>query len=328
MLISHLALMLSSFDQFLQQLSRSTLVDEAAVADNCRFDERADNQRWQVFADLLPHDEHARISLGDWGEADKLHYDKRVRAISNSTPDAFLEINHSAWLDDLVPEQELVRLETLDWLLASVWNTDFDTFKTLLEAPKSQHDAQRTLHQYFDDWNGKRDNRPAFAAFLDEVQDDANDADWPHQMRDRLGLGHHSPEHGTKIPVALMRYSLQEALNAKARKSLPTACALPTVLDGGMHPYFFPVPREHAYGATLHLSDGRADQLTAEIVHCRIDYQPKHLWKPGWIERPHDFRAKSPDRDARLRRARDLHLLQLRIACEREDFGEELVGRS
>lgn len=328
MLIFHLALMLSTFDQFLQQLSRSTLVDEAAVADNCKFDERADDLRWKAFADCLPHGDHANLNLGDWGEADQLHYDKRVKAISSATPDAFLEINHFAWLEGLAPEQELVRLETLDWPLASVWNTDFDALKTLYEAPANKSDSKQTLALYFDNWNSKRDNRPTFAAFLDEVQVEAEDTDWPHRLRDRLGLGHYSPEHGTKVPVALMRYSLQEALNAKARRSLPTASALPTVLDGGMHPYFFPVPREHVYGATLHLADGKADQLATEILHCRIDYQPKHLWKLGWIERPHGFHAAATNRDTRLRSARDLHLLQLRIVSEREDFGEDMVGRS
>jgi hypothetical protein len=320
--------MLGSLLPFLTELSRSSSVDDAAVSDDCRFDERTDNLRWQVFADCLPQDDHARLNLGDWGEANKLHYEKRVKAISNSTPDAFLEINRSAWLEGLVPEQELVRIEDLTGVL-EFWNTDFDALQALHEAPTNQGDAKQTLTQHFDNWNnGKRDNRPAFAAFLDEVRDEAGDTDWPHRLRDRLGLGHYPPKDNPKIPVALMRYSLQEALNAKASKRLPAACALPTVLDGGMHAYFFPVPREHAYGATLHLSDGKADQLAAEILHCRIDYQPKHLWKLGWIERPHDFDETAPDRDARLRRARDLHLMELRVACEREDFGEELVDRS
>lgn len=320
--------MLDSLLPFLTQLGNSASVDEAAVADNCRFDERADKRRWQAFADCLPHDDHARLNLGDWDVASRDHYQKRVTVISTSTPDAFLDINRSAWLEGLAPEQEVIRIEDLTYVLP-FWNIDFDTLKSLHEASSNQGDNKQTLAQFFDNWNNaKRDNRPAFAAFLDEIQTEAEHADWPHQLRDRLGLGHYSPEHGTQIPVALMRYSLQEAINAKAGKRLPSACALPTVLDGGMHPYFFPVPREHAYGATLHLTDGKADTLAAEILHCRIDYQPKHLWKLGWIERPHDFHEAARDRDARLRRARDLHLMELRIACEREDFGAELAGRT
>lgn len=319
--------MLDSLVPFLTQLGHSTSVDEAAVADNCRFDERADTRRWQAFADCLPHGDYDHLSFGDWGEANKLHYEKRITVTSNSTPDAFLELNQPAWLEGLAPEQELVRIEELTGAL-SLWNTDLDAIKVLHEAPSNQSDAKQALSKYFDDWNGKRDNRPAFAAFLDEVQAEAGGIDWPHLLRDRLGLGHYPDRLKPKVPVALMRYSLREALNAKARKSLPAACALPTVLDGGMHPYFFPVPREHAYGATLHLADGRADILAAEILHCRIDYQPKHLWKLGWIERPHDFHEAARDRDVRLRGARDLHLMELRIVSGREDFGEDMVGRT
>lgn len=41
---------------FLNQLSRSHDVTQAAVADNCRFDERAAPARWDAFEDQLPVD--------------------------------------------------------------------------------------------------------------------------------------------------------------------------------------------------------------------------------------------------------------------------------
>lgn len=119
-----------------------------------------------------------------------------------------------------------------------------------------------------------------------------------------------------------MRYSLEEVFAQQKAISLPTACALPTVLDGGMHEFFFPVPKQHPYGATLHLDATQADLLTAEILHCRIDYQRKHLWKLGWINRPHTVR------DQKLREARNLHLLSLREACGRDDFGAYLENRT
>ena len=56
-----------------------------------------------------------------------------------------------------------------------------------------------------------------------------------------------------------------------------------------MHEFFFPAPKEHPYGATVHLLPGRADTLTAEIVHCRIDYQRAHLYRLGTIKRPHQL---------------------------------------
>jgi hypothetical protein len=95
-----------------------------------------------------------------------------------------------------------------------------------------------------------------------------------------------------------------------------------------MHEYFFPVPKENSFGATLHLEPGKADLLTAEIIHCRIDYQVKHLWKLGWIVKPHVLEKRDADTQTNLRSARDLHLTQLRIDSGREDFAEEMVGRS
>ena len=64
---------------------------------------------------------------------------------------------------------------------------------------------------FFDAWNQRRDARSAFAAFYDEVQQEADDADWPHALRDRLGLGHYGRTGGAPLPVALMRYPLAES---------------------------------------------------------------------------------------------------------------------
>lgn len=266
--------------------------------------------------------------LGDWAEAYTLHSQKRLTVPSASAPDALLEINRSAWLGNLAPEQTLVRLEALEWPLSELWNIDFAKLIELFQAVKSDADAAATLGQLLKEWNGQRDNRPLFAAFLDEITREVDSDDWPHQLRNRLGLGHYSPGVGKRIPVALMRYSLKEVLNSQVAHKLPTACALPTALDGGMHEYFFPVPQENPYGATLHLAPDQADQLSAEIIHCRIDYQVKHLWKLGWIEKPHVFEQRDEVTQANLRNARDLHLTQLRIDSDREDFAEEMVGRS
>ena len=91
---------------------------------------------------------------------------------------------------------------------------------------------------------------------------------------------------------------------------------------GGLLRHCFPVPREHPHGATVHLLPGRADTLTAEIVHCRIDYRRGHLCRLGTITRPHRLD------DGQLREARDLHLLALQVECGRDDFGEMFEGRT
>ncbi|MCI5219847.1 MAG: hypothetical protein D3914_11850 [Candidatus Electrothrix sp. LOE2] len=175
---------------------------------------------------------------------------------------------------------------------------------------------------FFELWRSLRDNRPSFAAFYDEVREECDDDDWPHTLRDRLGLGHYGGSPDVLIPVALMRYSVQEVLEAQKDRKVPTACALPTVLDGGMHEYFFPVPASYPFGATLHLDPPQAEILTAEILHFRIEYKRSHLLKLGFITKPHR------QKDDVLRESRDLHLTALRIEADQHDFGEELRGRT
>ncbi|WP_127649751.1 MULTISPECIES: hypothetical protein [Pseudomonas] len=320
--------MLESLLPFLDRTSRSPCAIKSAVADNCRFEERTSQKRWQNFADCLPEMNHGDLTYEDWLEGSFLYTQKYLTVPSVSVPEALLEVNSSAWLKDPAPGQTLVRLEALEWPLSSLWNMSLDEFMALNDAPERNQDARRALSTCFDDWNRARDNRPLFAAFLDEVEDEVENEDWSHLLRDRLGLGHYAPGKGQKIPVVLMRYDLQDVIETQTRKGLAASCALPTALDGGMHEYFFPVPEQNPFGATLHLDPRYADLLTAEIIHCRIDYQPRHVWKFGWIEKDHFLSmVDQRDRDAKLREARDLHLFQLRIDSKRDSFAEEMVGR-
>lgn len=310
---------------FLQRQSRSGETVVAAVADNCRFDERTGDARWKQFDAML-----SRLTTGpdvsdwrDWAEVNRLYLDLRCNVATPTVPDAFLPINRDAWLDELAENQSVVRIEALTRPLQTS-AISLDELEELLgRADSGDADADHAARRFFEAWNQRRDARPTFAAFYDEVRQEADDDDWPHALRDRLGLGHYGYEDGAPLAVALMRYSLEEVFSAKASRRLPVACALPTVLDGGMHEFFFPVPRENPYGATLHLSLGKADTLTAEIVHCRIDYKREHLWRLGRVARPHPLRG-----DDKLREARDLHLLALQVECDREDFGESFEGRT
>ena len=315
---------MTTYGDFLRHCSRSRDTIGAAMADNCRFDERAGADRWQRFEDLLSERVASRGAVGwqDWTEVNQLHLDRYCNVSRPSVPDAFLEINRSAWLDGLSDNQTLVRIEAL---VRPLQNSDLDIDRLndlLRRADNSDGDATCAVHSFFDAWNERRDARPAFAAFYDEVQQESDDDDWPHALRDRLGLGHYGHAEDTLLPVALMRYPLADVYSAQAQQQPSSACALPTVLDGGMHEFFFPVPREHPYGATVHLLPGRADTLTAEIVHCRIDYRREHLYRLGTITRPHRLD------DGQLREARDLHLLALQVECDREDFGEMFEGRT
>ena len=315
---------MTSYGDFLRCCSRSHDTIKVAVADNCRFDERAGVDRWQRFEDLLSElvADPGAVEWQDWTEANQLHLDRYCKVPSPSAPDALLEINRGAWLETLSDNQTLVRIEALNRPLQGS-DLDIDGLNDLLrQADSGDGEASRAVHSFFDAWNQRRDARPAFAAFYDEVQQESDDDDWPHALRDRLGLGHYGRTGGAPLPVALMRYPIADVYSAQERQQFSSACALPTVLDGGMHQFFFPVPREHPYGATIHLQPGRADTLTAEIVHCRIDYRREHMYRLGTITRPHLLD------DGQLREARDLHLLALQEACGREDFGEIFEGRT
>ena len=314
---------MTTHTDLLQHHSRSHDTVVAAVADNCRFDERASSDRWRQFDALLSGLVAGRsvIHWWDWTEANQLHLDQKCNVASTSVPDAFLEINRTAWLTGLSDNQTLVRIEALPRALAGIALALDDLIDLLQRSDDGDRDAGSAVRFFFDTWNQRRDARPAFAAFYDEVKQEADHADWPHVLRDRLGLGHYGYSGSTPLPVALMRYPLADVLSSQTHQQLAVACSVPTVLDGGMHEFFFPVPQEHPYGATVHLVPDQADTLTAEIVHCRIDYEREHLWRLGWITRPHQMpMGQLPD-------ARDLHLLALQVECDRCDFGEPFKGR-
>lgn len=230
----------------------------------------------------------------------------------------------------MAANQDLVRFENLTRPLKGMWDDSstleekLENFRDLVKSADSgkDYDAEQSVAGFLDMWNNRRDNRPSFAAFYDEVHEECDDDDWAHALRDRLGLGHYGSHSDVLIPVALMRYSVQEVLEAQKNRKVPTACALPTVLDGGMHEYFFPVPASYPFGATLHLDPPKADVLTAEILHFRIEYKRSHLLKLGFITKPHR------QKDDVLRESRDLHLTALRIEADQHDFGEELRGRT
>ena len=318
---------MTTYQEFLQHHSRSRDAVVASVADNCRFDERAGTGRWQRFDSLLLDvaANRNKIVWEDWKEADRLHFDRYCKVYRPSVPDTFREINRYAWLQDLPTNQSLVRIENLiKPLERSSRVDDLDHLKDLLErADNGNDDARHAVQKFFDEWNNQhRDARPAFATFYDQVQQEADCSDWPHALRDRLGLGHYGYADGVPLPVALMRYSLADVFSAQKSQQLKAAFAVPTVLDGGMHEFFFSVPREYGYGATVYLVPEPTDIITDEILHCRIDYRHEHLWKTGWIKRPHQLT------DDQLRKARDLHLLALQDACGRADFGELMDGRT
>jgi hypothetical protein len=215
-LLRNKKVMSPDFKPFLDKLAHSTDTVEAAVADNCRFEERASDQRWKQFEICLPHDDVDTMTRDDWAEARGLYMDKRVKVSRPSIPDTFLDINRCAWKKGMAANQDLVRFEHLASPLKGTWDDGstleekLENFRDLLKRADSgkDYDAEQSVASFFELWSSLRDNRPSFAAFYDEVREECDDDDWPHALRDRLGLGHYGGHPDVLIPVALMRYSL------------------------------------------------------------------------------------------------------------------------
>lgn len=317
--------------RFLDTISRpggvmDETVEVISVADNCRFDERLTPVRWACFEAEAARNEHGELAVwADWMEMEQRYRQREVEVPRLSVPVTFLPGNESAWLRDLAEQQTVMRLESLAWPLKLSGCSPEQVQSWLAQRNNTGEvgeQARAALGRFLDVWNAQRDHRPIFGTFVDAVQSAADDADWPHQLRDALGLGHYVREDASgPVVVMQMRYPLSEALKAARGRRWAAAVALPTPLDGGMNEFFFPSPEGHPYGATLHLAPGCADQLAPEILHASFDYQLKHIHAIGVIHRPHTVQGQA------LVSARDGHLDAVRQASTRPEFGEPLSGR-
>ncbi len=190
------------YSELLFRASRSDDLIVAAAADNCRFDERAGTERWRKFEALLPEKTSRVANWDDWAEANRLHLEQCCHVARPAVPDAFLDANRSAWLVGHSENQSLVRVEDLGRALQAS-GLDLQRLEDLLQrADGRDDDASLAVRGFFRAWNQRRDARPTFAAFWDEVQEELDDADWPHALRDRLGLGHYGYPEGQPHAIA------------------------------------------------------------------------------------------------------------------------------
>ncbi|MBF0285052.1 MAG: hypothetical protein HQL51_11405 [Magnetococcales bacterium] len=266
-----------------------------------------------------------------------------------TVPDTFLSANDKAHFPPLPDNQVLVRVENLTrWMqykpeggLVSTLREAFESFCELWkqsQGPSSssspddvekRRNAQAQLETWFDDWNRRRDARPMFAAFADEMAEELHENgrdgplrhDWAERLRTRLGLAHLAPQNGVGVPVALMRYStgvVNRAWKGMSKAGAVSAFALPTALDQTIWEYFFPAPPIEE----PRLSFGRAmplaplDRLAAEVLHVKVPYQPSHMIGLAWLERPIPAYT--------VRDLRNSHLTVLQVETEQYDFGEEI----
>jgi hypothetical protein len=263
--------------------------DLIAYSGNYRFDERAAPERQRHYEESLP------ITGAGFDEWDQWHRDIYLwRALHKEVPDTFTALNGAAAHSrELEPEQNLVRVENLEYALGAM-GLAVDELHEALEVARtgkgsanySQADAEAKLMELCEQLNDNPYSvRPRFAGFLGDVEDSVDLPDWPNQVRDRFGLGHYAAPPGTSIPVALMRYKVRAVLEeAKGKPEAVHPVCMPTVLDAQFSQFFVPAPRELTYGRTLDLADDAdCTRKIAEILHLRIEYRPEHVFKIGSI---------------------------------------------
>lgn len=304
------------FKNLLDGLAASVRETDAAIADNHMFEERVSASRQAEYEAMMgvPADK------SEWGSLhDKKYLGAHVKTPGeHDIPTTFLASNDAALCPEIEGNQDIVRIESLVYAFDQ---SSAPASVEKLQAFMRERDAGKSdaLELFVKEWNMARFNWPMFGTFYDIVRDEADSDDWPHLLRDRLGLGYEGSD-TAPIPVALMRYPARLVLD-KAKKDGRVAAgfALPTVLDGDLNPFYFPAPAGHPYGATLNLSASWNDRLTAEILNLRIDYQTRHLWKVDYIRRPVVLGS--------LRKRRDQHLQLLRRETDKADFGSLMEGR-
>ncbi|SIS54576.1 hypothetical protein SAMN05421779_102530 [Insolitispirillum peregrinum] len=301
----------------------SRLPSDEPVAQNYRWDERVNGVRRTTYSAALPE---VLTDIEVWSDAHINQWLKN-RVTHTPLPETFTTANSTPALSGpiLSPDgqkQELVRLECLDYAIEENLVRYHDTLIHHVDVLRGRENAEHfTVKEATDSVAAICDalnhspfaRAPRFAAFAQELEKDIEEADWIIRLRDRLGLGHYRPtaRFPTRV-LALMRYSVEDVVRAAERAGAAHALTVPTVLDSELNEFFFPSPRDLDYGRTLNLADDQT-RLAAEVLHMRIDYLPKHVWKVGIV-------TTSPDRDVKC--LREHHLICLQLDSGRDDFGQ------
>ena len=303
----------------------------------------ARGQEYESFLELEPSSAHK-----DW-QAEHKGYVREFVQVPQSHPrsaETFMAVNADAHLLEQMDNAVLIRLESLasvvnqDLLATAIGRYFWDRFYNYpkdLAKEKLSADDEALRGQFMDYWHAQRlQARPLFATFLSDFGGNLSELikqDWPHLLRDRLGLTHWPSDVSAPLPVALMCYSVDEVRQARAesrRKGAVCSFARPTVLDTEMSAAFVPAPcfeGGESFGHTLDLAQTQVPpSFTPELLTFPLRYQARHLKALGFISRPHALQQADGGLDeAALFAARNRHVQGLQSSPDCADFAEVLA---
>lgn len=253
--------------------------------------------------------------------------------------ECFMAVNGQAHLSENLDNTFLLRLESVGHLFEqpllseianNFWQRFFNSQKDLRKDKLSDSD-EALRADFVAQWNAQRTQaRPLFATFLNDFGGDLPalvKTDWPHLLRDRLGLTHWPSTAGKPLPVALMCYTVDDVRQARSmatKKGAVASFTRPTVLDAEMSAAFISaplLPGGESYGYTLDLASTEVpDTFTPELLTFPIEYQPRHIKALGFISRGHALQE-----DEVILAARNRHVQGLQQLPGCVSFGEVLT---
>lgn len=232
-------------------------------------------------------------------------------------PDTFKGMNHAAHLPALDEHQILVRVEALDGEIGRQGITRQEFLDLWKGLQGKDQDAKAALEVFLEVWNAFRDQRPSFAATRSDLAPDATGADWPGQVRDRLGLAHLNPKPGESLLLATFEYPVRAVLEAVGDPPRGQRIAAPTALDQGVWAYFFPAPARLDGGRTMNLIPPVDDaKLLGELLHFPVKYRLDQLTRVALLTAP------VPNHGLRV--LRNAHLDAVHLALVDTGFGQPM----
>ncbi len=295
--------------------------EHRAYAQNFYLEERASPSSVQLYEQHIGPD--PVDDLDDWNFRHNKRYARAEVNLplgSADSPRTFRPENSANRLNSVSKNIDLIRVENLARPCKQARISIAELAGYLQQYQQGDPNAAHLLEDFCNTWNQSRDKRPMFATTYMEVEDilTSGAADWADQLRDRLGLGHFSPQPGKPVNILLTRYKVGELYVAHPNNGAP---AVPTVLDSDMSPFFHPSPipdptacPDPCLGATVNLAPVVSPndyQFGCELLHPRLDYSPEHLYRIGHIVKPVS---------ASLEQARSFHLPWLQLESGRDDY--------
>jgi hypothetical protein len=279
---------LNNFEELLKQTIKDNDPETQALAENFILEERITKEREKGYSEYI----ESALDFDQWNHNHEEYVLERINLDKTDTKpvETFTDHNKLNIFKQIEPDQYLVRLERIEFPARGIMREGIDQvvdyFDDFIKTPEQSQPAD-FIENFLEKWNDKRDLRPVFAGFWGEVKqffvdpyhNQIQNRDWANQLRDLFGLGHLDPSGGEPIPVVLFRYRVKDVLDANTDGK--NIVAVPTVLDGGFSPFFYPTPlKGWTEGQTVDLTQGDENNysLNCEIIHRYIPYKKEFIY--------------------------------------------------